>query len=64
MEYERVILELLERIGQLEERVERLENRTEEPTAEGEVNLLQKKVPHPEILFGAERQANGGAVIP
>ena len=41
MEYERIILELLERICQLEERVERLEKRAEEPVAEGEMNALQ-----------------------
>ena len=34
MEYERIILELMERIGQLEDRVEKLENRAGEPTAQ------------------------------
>lgn len=41
MEYERVILELLERIGQLEKRVERLEKCAEEPVVERETNALQ-----------------------
>ena len=41
MEYERVILELMERIGQLEDRVEKLENRAGEPTAQEEANALQ-----------------------
>ena len=41
MEYERIILELMERIGQLEDRVEKLENRAGEPTAQEEANALQ-----------------------
>lgn len=41
MEYERIILELLERIGRLEERVEKLENRSAEPTAQEEPTVLQ-----------------------